>query len=172
MQTNSVEELPEGWREIVNSTEVPKIYIKFVDDATNLREAEERSKAAGLTEVSQAEFMHLYYLSAYVNVIQNSQDLLNGDNEVPCLGSSTLNTTNPIPLVPVKENDTMLYFPYKDQGQRVDEATKDLLIFGQSLFQFIEKTNYLRNFRAIGGWPKEKDSIYKSAGINRESYLH
>ena len=74
--------------------------------------------------------MHLYCLSVYVNVIQNSQDLLIDDNEVLCVGSSTLNTTDPIPLIPMKDGDMMLHFPYKDQGQRVDEATKVLLILG------------------------------------------
>ena len=51
MNSNSVEELPEAWRDKVNSTDVPDLYIKFVDDATNLSEAEERSRRAGLTEV-------------------------------------------------------------------------------------------------------------------------
>ena len=41
LDSNSVEELPEAWRDKVNSKDVPDFYIKFVDDATNSREAEE-----------------------------------------------------------------------------------------------------------------------------------
>ena len=82
--------------------------------------------------------MHLYKLSSFVNVISNSQELVNDDNEVTFLGSSNLNSPDPIPLIPVKDSDMMLWFLYKDQGQRVDEATKDLLILGQNLFSFIE----------------------------------
>ena len=137
-----------------------------------MREAEERSKEKGMTEITQADFMHLYKLSSFVNVIWNSQEFLNGIDEFMVLPSSTTNATDPIPLIPSTDNDMMLYMPYKDQGQRVDAAAKDLLILGHSLFAFIDKTNFLPSYTASYAVPMEKNSIFQTASIPRKDYYH
>ena len=171
MNSNLVDELPAEWHNKVNKTDIDDLYIKFVDDKTNRREAEERSKEKGMTEVTQADFMHLYKLSSFVNVIRNSQEFMNGiDDEVTVLPGPTSNTTEPIPLVPKENNDMMLYMPYKDQGQRVDAAAKDLLILGHSLFAFIDKTNFLPSYKASYAVPSEKNSMFKTASIHRKDY--
>lgn len=171
MNTNLVDELPEAWHDKVNNTKIKDLYIKPVDDATNLREAEERSKAEGKSKVSQSDFMHLYKVSSFVKVIQDLQESLNNpDDEVTMLPSSTGNMTDPIPLIPVDINDKMLWFPYKEQSQRVDVATKDLLILEQSLFTFIDGTNYSPQYQAINLQAREKNSLYKTATINTAFY--
>jgi hypothetical protein len=99
------------------------------------------------------------------------QEFLNNtDDEVTMLPSSAVNMTDPIPLIPVGNKDLMLQFSYKEQGQRVDMATKDLLIIGQSLFSFIENTNYLPVYLAGYAKPPEMNSLFKTVNLTRQHY--
>ena len=170
MASNIVQELPVAWHKKINSTEFPDMYIKFVDDETNLREAQARSEASGSKTVSEAEFMHLYKLSTFVQIECMPQTFNKATEEVEFVPTTKLKATNVIPLIPTKNDDMMLYFPYRDQGQRIDLATKDLLLFGNQLFSFLDDTTYLKSYLPKPYQQKQPHSMYKTVGLNRKQY--
>ena len=171
MASNNVEELPDSWHQKVNDTKLKDLYIKFVDNETNLREAEERRKAQGKNQVSKADYLHLYKLLSFVNVIRYLQTYNPETEEVVFVSSSVLKSTKTIPLIPAQSDKIMLYFPYKDLGERVDLATKELLILGHALFSFSEEYNIIPSYLPGTATKKELHRMYKTVAIQRNGYL-
>ena len=140
-----------------------------MDDDTNKREAQARSQANG-TEVSTAEYLHLFKLSGLAKVKQYFNTYNTETDKVTFLSSSATKSSQPASLVPNSDDEMMLYFPYRDLGKRVDTATKDLLIFGHPLFSFTDDSTHLQSYQPGLLYKKEKHSMYKTVILTRQNY--
>lgn len=63
-------------------------------------------------------------------------------------------------MIPPHNMDIMITYPYLEYGQRLDEATSDLLIFGHPVFRFFNQTSFLLKPDLNSKWDYELVDMY------------
>jgi len=154
MKSNNFNELPKEWQDITTSN----MYIKFVDDATNVKEAEEIAKRDN-TPYSTDYFLHLFKLTGK---LMDNQEILKNASLLPKAGKSMF-----------------LSFPFIELGQRLDHSTKNLLIYGHPFFMFLDQTSFLQKLDVNTEYTFENVvietylyKILKNDNGNYKEYLH
>ena len=132
------------WYTQINCWEEEYLYIKFVTDKTNLKEARVRSVRTN-TPVDTDECLHLYHLSGSVYVVHMADTYNVATRECLYKNKQLINSQDVQKLVPEKNEAVMVVFPYKDIGRRVNAVGSDLGLFGNMLFGFSDTNTYLHS---------------------------
>ena len=85
--------------------------------------------------------------------------------------SSHLNYFQPKPLDLSDNNHVMFPFPYKDIGKCFDCASSDLVIFGHSLFSFMDEFSYCMPYDAQFGNSSEEGRPFMRVVITKRQYF-
>ena len=169
MVSSSISELPSDWHKIVNKENLPDMYIKFVTDETNVREAKEWNEDEG-EDVNKKEFLHLYCLQDTIKTVHYANVFNKETNEIVFQNVSHVDSYIVMPLVPARDEDIMFAFPYKEIGKRLDNSCNDLYIFGMKNFQFSDDFVFLHPEESSTSIYAVEGASYKNVHINKGLY--